>query len=242
MLFCIFLFGLVFAYRTFFQQIDLTKKQKQVFAKIVTFVFMPLLFLPYRVIVTLITLKILFFALYFLTKVLQNYIFQRGFEKKTILLLNQMILFMQTGHSFRSAFQKSIVSFSKKEKEKLYEIYEIVTFSQQLYGFQGSVFEKNFLIEMIAIDKSTNRSIERLINFRRELQLTALFRHKSREVTITSRVQSLILTLLYLFLLVFVVVNFGFDKNKVFILSSALLFSLGLVLFYVLGRKKRWRV
>lgn len=167
---------------------------------------------------------------------------KRKFERMFRLFLNQIILIMSCGKSFRQSFRESVLYFDRDLQKIFGEIFEIVTFSQQLSNFSGSVFEKRVLDKFIAVDKSPRNSLDQLRSFRVELELTEFFRRRSGQVTGAVRFQALLISILYFFLLAFVLSEFGWAGNRMSIGLSVALYSAGLAVFYYLGRKKRWKL
>ncbi len=161
-------------------------------------------------------------------------------------LVQETILSMKMGSGFRSAFQKAIErSEDIYFRKKLGDLMQSVVFSQQVTEGQ-SVFPRGSLGEWCRefrkIDQQGHRAVERLENLRRKLQIENDFRRRSGQLLAQLHLQSGLLALLYLFLMVFVMAQFGFLSNWKLILLSFTLFLIGLVLSYLLGGKIKWKV
>ena len=180
--------------------------------------------------------------LYFLVQRVWKSLKDKRFEKFFVLFLDQVILFVQCGDSFRSAFKSSIKFVPELFHQELQEMYERVTFSQQIPHFSHSQLKKHLLSKLISIDKGKENPLSALKNLRTELHLASLFRHKSMQITASARFQCGILCFLYLSLLFFVLSRFSWVQNRSIISLSILIFCTSLIVFYFLGRKSEWKV
>lgn len=214
--FSVSLFGLLFAYRICFFQNEFLKKfsSQSLLAKIVTASF----------------------------GFIKKYRCEREFEKQFLVFLNQLILFMRTGSSFRRSFRQSALQMRGETSKKLLEIEESVTFSQQNSSKKSSKFEKLVIRELIRVDRCPQNSLVMLLNWRKELKITSFFRHRSQQMTSAVRVQCGILCFLYISLLFFVVAEFSWIKNRLVVSTSMALFVFGLIVFFLYGRKSKWKL
>ena len=92
------------------------------------------------------------------------------------------------------------------------------------------------------IDKSNSKNLDRVIALRNHYKMLQNFRRRSGQVAAQIRMQAIIVTILYLALLSFVIVQFGFIKQQKLIVCSILLFGLGLFVIFYMGRKLKWKV
>ena len=180
--------------------------------------------------------------LLFLISEIRKRLNKRHFERSFTLFLSQIILNMQSGFSFRSSFRSSISFFDSKIQKNLAEIYEVVTFSQQLESFSGTAFEKMILENLIEVDGDKKSSLQRLKSFRISIEMENFFRHRSRAITSSVRFQFIFLTILYLLMGFFIISEFGFYENRVSVLSSGGIFLVGTALFVKMGGKPPWKL
>ena len=238
LVFLFLLFGLLVGFRT--NRISVERKKKY----FLTFVSIFLLW-KFIIIRRFCLFAVVFLAGYYIFQKIERWRMQRRFRRVFRLFLNQVILLMVSGKSFRHSFRESLVQFDLLSRRILAEIYEIVTFSQQLPQTSGAEFgdfERRVLQKLIIVDKNPQNPVTQLKNFRTELELTDFFRHRSRQATSAIRFQAMVLFLLYMGLLVFVIQQFGWGVTKVPILASLPLFTAGGIVFYFMGRKRRWRL
>ena len=187
-LFFILFFGFLSAYRILFFEKNnfIVFKNQKISTKNVTLVFFTLTFLLFFPLKTVFLLFFIFCTLlflYFLVQRVWKSLKDKRFEKFFVLFLDQVILFVQCGDSFRSAFKSSIKFVPELFHQELQEMYERVTFSQQIPHFSHSQLKKHLLSKLISIDKGKENPLSALKNLRTELHLASLFRHKSMQIT-----------------------------------------------------------
>jgi Flp pilus assembly protein TadB len=164
------------------------------------------------------------------------------FKKNFLELLNQIILGMSSGLSFRQSFDQAKRRWDFSTQQKLTEIMGHVAFSQQTSAAPANLFLKSVVEEFSLVDQQPHRALQRLQSFRHKLKLEQDFRRKSGQVTQQLRAQALILSLLYLFLLIFIAWQMGLTKYFRLTMASISLFGLGILLILNIGRRFRWKV
>lgn len=167
---------------------------------------------------------------------------EKQFQKLFLFFLNNILLQMKGGNSFRRAFQLANQSNKGIFCEKFKQIYDFVVFSQHINANSHPIFLKEVIYELKQVDSHPHKAIQRLTNLRRKHLILEKFRQKSGQVLRQIRIQSLILTGLYFALLTFVSVNYGFKKHLLVISLSFLIFVLGLVGVFAFGRKIKWKI
>lgn len=163
------------------------------------------------------------------------------FDDEIVPILSSIILQMRMGSSFRNAFQKILSETKGHHKFILNNIYDLVVFSQQNTSFELNDSINRIIFEFILIDQSSHYSLQKLIHLREMLQSESEFRHKSGQVSYQVRIQSLMLSFIYLASLTLVIKKFGWDQNYKLILLSLSLFSAGLVLIFKKGANIKWK-
>jgi Flp pilus assembly protein TadB len=156
--------------------------------------------------------------------------------------LQLIILKMKSAKSFRQSLSEVINESDFSLQTRLSEIRDIVVFSQQEKRVLRHPFIDLILQEFTNVDQNPHAAIRRLQIFRDRLQVEADFRRKSVQALKQIRAQSIIMSVLYLAILVFVSHEFGFVRNRNMILSSTLLFVCGLVWIHRGGRSLKWKV
>ncbi len=163
------------------------------------------------------------------------------FEKSIVLFLDQKILGMQSGNSYRESFRQAVEQSAPLVRPYWQEIYQIVVFSQQSRGLSEPLMSE-LTKEFCLIDKSSHKNIERLQFFRRQLRLQQKFRHKSGQALMQIRAQSLLMSLIFIALIVFVGQNFGYKEHIQLLLPATFLFLLASIWIWRAGRVIKWQI
>jgi hypothetical protein len=167
---------------------------------------------------------------------------RRSFKKEFSVVLNEIIVRMSGGASFRQAFLKCIEGLNAHSQKFWREIFEIVTFSQQIPVSYSSDFRNLILKEFREADQKPQSALRKLKIFRRRYNLMQNFRHRSGAMTKQTRLQCYIMIGLYLFLSAIVLWNFEWRKSIEMILLSAGLFGAGSLWTLSVGRRLKWNL
>lgn len=167
--------------------------------------------------------------------------FRYGFPE----ILTCIILQMKIGKSFRASFQNALHSLPQYQKEILQQIYQNVAFLPQESekkraddrSFGGFLFD-----ELLKIDRSHHKTIEKLENFRGRLITSNNFRRRSGRIRENIYVQVSIMGFFYVTAFVYVVMTVGFARVQDVLVLSAVMFLLGTFLAFWLGRKIKWTI
>ncbi len=162
----------------------------------------------------------------------------RAHIRETLALIS---LKMKSGRSFRQALAEVTSESDGRVRAKLTEIANVVVFSQQKSDISDS-FICEVIAELAQVDRNPHCASRRLAVFREKLRIEDDFRHKSGQVLARIRAQSLIMTGLFLALLAFMSVKFGFKSNGETMLISGLLFGTGAAWIWIGGRRLTWKV
>ncbi|MEQ1875004.1 MAG: hypothetical protein ABL958_00065 [Bdellovibrionia bacterium] len=167
---------------------------------------------------------------------------ESNFKTEFLEFLERAILLVRTGKPFRLALSSAIEDIEPFAKQKLEKILEVVFFSQHSALNDTDSFTREAVRELIAIDRSTHRSLERLVAFRRALKLEFDFRRKAGQCLRRIRWQSYILTGLYIALFVFMLFNFRWHEIQTYALISVTFFVTGLFWIMNTGRSVKWKI
>jgi formate/nitrite transporter FocA (FNT family) len=96
--------------------------------------------------------------------------------------------------------------------------------------------------ELMCADQSSHHMLTRVANLRTLYQKRFDFRRRSGQVLTQIHAQAMLLVGLYLALSIFTALQYGWEKFLALRLMSALLFALGLIMIFYLGKKIRWKV
>ncbi len=170
-----------------------------------------------------------------------NFFLEKRFKNNVVRLLDELILEMKMGRSFR--FSLKIIA----EKTSGWMGHQIKIIVQNLEKDEPSISVKSASVadfeRMISlIDKSNSKNLDRVIGLRNHYKMLQNFRRRSGQVSAQIRMQAIIVTILYLSLLTFVIVQFGFMKQQKLIFCSISMFLLGLFVIFYVGRKLKWKV
>ncbi len=158
------------------------------------------------------------------------------FKNQFPMFLNQIILQIHLGHSFRRSVETAKLSFSRNYQLNIDKIMENVVFSQQSKFVVKDIFINQIIDFFKKVDRVPHQSVDWLIFFRQKLHLEKNFRHKSKQITLQLRLQVLVLGVLYVALFIFVVLKYGFLNNLSLFLVSILFFLMGIIVFVQLIR------
>ncbi len=165
----------------------------------------------------------------------------RRFQRSFLTFLNQIILNMNAGNSFRQSFEQTKRRCDPVTQAKLSEIMGFVAFSQQASQISTQPFLREIVDELKIVDQQPHRALHRLRTLRRKMKQVEDFRRKSGQVTQQLRAQALILSLLYLGLAIFMSLEFDLLNHLKMIAWSAGLFSAGSLLLLNTGKRFRWK-
>lgn len=166
----------------------------------------------------------------------------RAFRQEFVGVLSLVLLKMKSGHSFRHSFNETIKESDAKIRSILSEIASVVAFSQQENQRKFDPFIVEMVEELTVIDRQPHAAAKRLETLRERLKVENEFRRRSGQVLSRIRAQSLVMTVLYAAILIFMSLKFGFRANTNVICASSFLFACGSVWMWLGGRGLRWKV
>jgi Flp pilus assembly protein TadB len=170
-----------------------------------------------------------------------EYLRRKEFRKNMIPAVDAVLLSVQSGSSYRD----SLLELNKKNPHfgfYIHEIISLVLLRQPLTLKTKDMMLIRFFHELNAASMSTHRVSDRIKSFRYVLKIEENFRQKSSMATLQARAQSLVVGILYFLALIF---DFGtFSGNLDFkpIVLSVVLFILGVLWIWKLGRTHQWKV
>ena len=165
----------------------------------------------------------------------------KGLKKQLIPLLDQVILGLQVGFSFRHALLHAIEGQSSWYRHQFLEIYTAMIIIEGEKVAARTKFFDILMLEFKEIDRSSTKVVDQVRTFRRQAKVEEDFRRRSGQILQQVRMQAIIVTSMYVGLLVFVCLNFGFFKNLHLIIFTALLFIAGLFWIFSVGRNMKWK-
>lgn len=176
------------------------------------------------------------------------FLFEKYIDRKirdfTVPFLDQIILVIQAGRPLRMAIKEIVdrdllsQGWRGHELSKAYSAFILSSGPAKLHS---SHLQKLFE-ELHYIDNNRSRTLEQLRSLRWHYQIHENFRRRSGQVGQQSRIQAVVVSILYVGLLLFNTYHFGFSQNLSLTLVSLGLFVVGLIMIFVLGRRLRWKV
>lgn len=186
----------------------------------------------------------LFFPILIAAITLSAYISRRtrNFQSDVLGVLSILILKMKSGRSFRQSLLEATSECDPHVRAKLSEIASVVAFTQQEKKAHSDAFVSELIEEFRLIDRLPHASLKRLMVFREKIRIEDDFRRRSGQVLARLRAQSFIMCGLYVAVLIFMVMKFGWQTNSQPLLLSMLLFSFGVAWIWIGGRRLKWKV
>ena len=167
---------------------------------------------------------------------------RRAFHKVFSESLNLTLLKMKSGKSYRQSFTEVISEMQSHHAMRMREIFDIVVFTQQDKGVLHSRLLDLIVREMRIADQNPHSAIKRLQTLRMRIKIEEDFRRRSGQALKQVRAQSILMTGLFLAVVSFVVLNFGFSRNQHLILTALTLFACGIFWIHQGGKKLKWKV
>ena len=147
---------------------------------------------------------------------------------------------MKSGRSFLNAWEKTLKESSPKaQKKKLEEWTEILKF-QSRFNYPENKNIERLMTELLSI-KQSSQPLKRISHLRRKLRVEMIFKTKAKRALMQIKAQSFILCVFYLGLLINTLVVYK-QKNLSLILSSLILFTIGLIWIFSSGRTIKWSI
>lgn len=161
-------------------------------------------------------------------------------KKEFVPILDQIIISMSAGKSFKQSFLEVSKRISPKFKNIIINLYYNREFSNKnITNIEKIATE--FVTELIIIEKNQSKCLDKIKNYRRQLQIINNFRRKSGQVRIQSQIQSIVMAFLYFGLLIYVFFEFGFSQYSNLILISFSFFIIGILGVLKIGRSMTWK-
>jgi hypothetical protein len=96
--------------------------------------------------------------------------------------------------------------------------------------------------ELRKIDQSGFKTLEKIKNLRHQLRTKIHFQQKMSQVTLQIRWQSVIVSILFVALIAFSWVNYGWQQVHIWLVISVVLFAIGIIFNWFIGRGFKWNL
>jgi Flp pilus assembly protein TadB len=170
----------------------------------------------------------------------QIFLREKRFKDDFCHFLDQILLEMHIGKSFRASIEAVALQQDAFLRQKILTLLEALNFSVKR-SLHDSFFQP-ILEEFKQIDSKPHNNIKRLQALRYRFRLQADFRRKSNQASLQAKAQSLVLIFLYIGTSIFVWRNFSLSQNLALFLSSTVLFLLGTIWIFLFSGRFRWKI
>lgn len=182
---------------------------------------------------------IVYFLVYFLPLMIKKK-FETEIKDQILFFLDNIILNVQSGIPMRSSLAKASDDFTGWKKTQFKLLVNSIHLGQKNDHFQSKTLKK-FHREIVNIENSKTKNFEQLKSYRQQLKIEQNLRHRSRQVTMNLKIQSLVMTILYFLIGFFIFSNFDTSNSKSVLLFSVFFFSLGQILVFFIGKSLKWK-
>lgn len=183
---------------------------------------------------------ILFLLLFLSPKAIELFL-EGKLRNSAVIFLDQIILTVQAGASLRTAIKYATDQETGWRHHELLKAYSSLILADEPVPLRSDFLQELFS-ELRWIDQTRARVLEQIKSLRWHYKVQEDFRRKSGQVSQQSRIQAIVVSILYVALLIFNVYHFGFFKNMKLIGVSFCLFTAGLILVFAIGRRIKWKV
>lgn len=164
-----------------------------------------------------------------------------SFRSIAVVFLDQISLSLQAGVTLKSAIKEAVDDEKTWKRNEMMKAFTFFFMGSKEITIKGEFLKKMFQ-ELRWIDQSRARTLEQVKALRWHYKIQDDFRRRSGQLSQQSRIQASVVSILYLFLLVFTLYHFGWQKNQVIVTVSLFFFVAGTVLVFFIGRRHRWKV
>jgi Flp pilus assembly protein TadB len=171
-----------------------------------------------------------------------NLYLKHQFEAELFKFIDEIILTMSTGRSFRDAFVSICQQNESYFTKKILEIHRSSQLNtiENIKNWQNEPKFLDIWHLFQSVEQNSHKQLEKLRAYRRQLFWEQNFRRKSSQATAQVKAQAFVLTILYVALLIYVIKTIG-GNNIRWILMSLILYLTGLLSLYILGKRKPWK-
>ena len=156
--------------------------------------------------------------------------------------MDESLLRLQAGLSFRASCLNASENLRGHGGQKIRYIVETVVFSQHKISLFNDQILGEFAKTLQKIDELNHLSIEKMLSYREKLRMYDDFRRKSGHALLQTRLQAVIMTVMYIAVFAYVWSRFGFKGNETYIVGSLILYFAGFIYLLRLGKSYKWKI
>lgn len=171
----------------------------------------------------------------------QEWFHARNSTEKMASILDLLIIRISSGGSFRQSLQHiqaDTVHFNHLMKE----IIHAITTNSPLPFPKHSSAIAGIITELQSIDRSSFKTLDKLKNLRDSLRLQLKFKRKVQQASLQVRMQTFILSFIYLGLVVLSFLYFERSSFLPWLSLSTVLFAMGAAWSWKIGRSFKWKI
>lgn len=163
-------------------------------------------------------------------------------KREIVPILDSLILSMKSGRAFRPSLMTYVEKSMTAVQITMKNFISSLQYRKNIQSLSSDPQIFFFLKELLDVDQATQRPVERLKALRRRIFLENNFRQKSRQALMQVKVQSTILSIMYVLLGLFVHFQFGLHQHRTVFFNSLILFIIGTLLLRKIGKNYRWKL
>jgi Flp pilus assembly protein TadB len=167
---------------------------------------------------------------------------ESALKNQFIQIVDSLILAMRAGKGFKAAMIQIIERSQPAIRYTMSEFMSALQYQKEIETLSLDAQIRFFFQELRQVDLSQHRPVEKLKALRRRLMVEKNFRQKSRQALLQIKFQSWLMTGMYLLVLCYVHFDFGLQNHWGLMLTSAILFSTGLLIIQLMGRRYQWKL
>ena len=156
--------------------------------------------------------------------------------------LDIIILKMKSGQSFSNAFKEACSNSDPFIKQKLLNIWNILEYWDDSKSLNLKGFDREVVLRFRSIMNSSSHYLNQLSGFRDELRLRIRFQNKTNKMSLQTRMQSVVLIIIYIVISIIVSNAYGFDVVKPWLVVSLPLMSVGIYWLVSIPRRFKWKI
>lgn len=182
---------------------------------------------------------LIFFFVYFFPFFLKLKL-EAEIKENILTFLDNIILNLQMGLSLRAASVKASEEFVGWKRTQFQLLVNGMFWGQKKELFLSKSLKKlHDEIQKIEITKT--KILEQLKSYREQQKMEQNLRHRSRQITMNLKIQSIVMTILYFLIGIFIFSNFETAHSKKILFLSVFFFSVGHFLVFLISRRFKWK-
>lgn len=162
----------------------------------------------------------------------------KRFRTDFLIILEDLLFKMYVGHSFRHAFYETKQKINPIHLNIFNQIEEFVVYPQRKTLEIKDPFIREIINFFRKVDKSSHNCVERLEFYFQQQKKREDFRRRSKVITTQTRLQVIVLAVLYLSLFVFQCVSFGFYGFETVYLISIATYLFGIFVYFKIFKEQ----